>query len=73
MTQLAIGLRVQDIRGRGLGSVSQVLLCCFEVDRRKHIQQSAIFNVTEAGIELCCDGDQLDRYACRIHGASAAK
>ena len=55
MTQLAIGLRVQDIRGRGLGSVSQVLLCCFEVDRRKHIQQSAIFNVTEAGIDQILD------------------
>lgn len=61
------GTRVFDVRGRTLGPVRGVFHCCIELPGGRHVQRGAIFNITEAGAELICDADQLDRYSCLIH------
>lgn len=70
MHQVLAGTRVLDVRGRTLGAVRNVRHCCIEIDGPVSIERSSIFNVTDSGIELVCDADQLDRYFCRLHNAT---
>lgn len=72
MYQILAGTRVLDVRGRALGTVYQVRHCCIELEGRVSIERAGIFNVTDSGIELVCDGDQLQRYFCRLHHAATA-
>lgn len=67
MSQILSGMRVHDVRGRTLGAVVAVFPCCIEIVGGRHIQRNAIFNITESGAELVCDGNQVDRYACLVH------
>lgn len=70
MHRIPGGTRVLDVRGRALGSVLNVRHCCIEIEGAVSIERSSIFNVTDSGIELVCDADQLDRYFCRLHNAT---
>lgn len=73
MTRIEPGTRVHDVRGRLLGAVVSVYSCCIQLDGQRYIQHSSVFNVTDGGIELVCDANQMDRYGCLIHGTVAAK
>lgn len=72
MIRIEPGTRVHDVRGRLLGTVGNVYSCCIQLDGHRYIQHSSVFNVTDGGIELVCDANQVVRYSCRIHGAVAA-
>ncbi len=65
------GLPVRDIRGRRVGTLSAQYSCCIRLHDGRAIRRDALLSVDQLGAELICDGDQLARFACPLHGGSA--
>jgi hypothetical protein len=62
-----LGLLVIDVRGRRLGTVAAINHCCIQLDTGYCVAAPGIFAVTTSEVEIVCDADQLQRYACPLH------
>ncbi|MGE0599643.1 MAG: hypothetical protein AB7J35_05615 [Dehalococcoidia bacterium] len=71
MRHIQPGKPVFDVRGRRIGEIRDIRHCCFNVDLFC-VRPEAIFQAGDSSVELICDLDQLNRYACAVHTAGAA-
>lgn len=67
MNELHEGLPVRDIRGRLLGTVAAQFSCCIRLRDGRAVRRDGILAADEMGVELICDGNQLERYSCPLH------
>ena len=76
MHRIELGMAVRGVRGRRMGTVSQVFDDCFEVKRLREegepicIQADAIFTVDKReGVTLICSNQDVERYTHPLHPA----
>jgi hypothetical protein len=66
--RLRIGYRVCNLRDQGIGSVTALSSCCFEITKRDglpvRLTQDALFTVENERVTLVCGLDGLERYLC---------